>query len=53
LLYEKEYLTRDEFLDMMSNPEQIDAIVTKYKKAHTKKVAKAEKAKVLPKGKKK
>jgi cell division protease FtsH len=51
LLYEKEYLTRDEFLDMMSNPDDIDAIITKYKKAHTKKVAKAEKDKEQPKGK--
>ena len=51
LLYDKEYLTREEFLEMMSNPDQIDAIITKYKKAHTKKVAKAEKDKLAQENK--
>jgi len=51
LLYDKEYLTREEFLEMMSTPEEIDTIIMKYRKAHTKKIAKAEKAKEQPKGK--
>ena len=51
LLYDKEYLTREEFLEMMSTPEEIDTIIMKYRKAHTKKIAKAEKAKEQPKSK--
>jgi len=56
LLFEKEYLTREEFFEMMSNPTLIDEIVVKYRKSHAKKIAKAEKlktAKPAPKAKKK
>lgn len=56
LLYEKEYLTREEFLEMMNNPTLIEEIITKYRKSHAKKIAQAEKlkaAKPATKGKKK
>lgn len=53
LLYDKEYLTREEFLEMMSNPDDIDTIINKYRKAHTKKIAQAEKMKNTPPSKSK
>jgi cell division protease FtsH len=46
LLYDKEYLTREEFLEMMSHPEKIDETIIKYRKSHAKKVAILEKAKL-------
>lgn len=51
LLYDKEYLTREEFLEMMSHPENIDETISKYRKSHAKKVAKQEKAKEQPQSK--
>lgn len=45
LLYEKEYLTREEFEMMMQNPEKIDELVTNYTKKHNRKQKQVEKAK--------
>jgi predicted glycoside hydrolase/deacetylase ChbG (UPF0249 family) len=46
LLFDKEYLTREEFLEMMSHPEKIDETIIKYRKSHAKKVAILEKTKL-------
>lgn len=45
LLYEKEYLTRDEFEQLMSHPEETDALVKKYRASHTRKQNKELKGK--------
>jgi len=45
-LFDKEYLTREEFLEMMSHPEKIDETIIKYRKSHAKKVAILEKTKL-------
>jgi hypothetical protein len=43
LLLEKEYISKDEFIEMMADPKKIDKLTAEYKKTHAKKVKKQEK----------
>lgn len=40
LLLEKEYISKDEFMEMMADPKKIDSLTAEYKKTHAKKMKK-------------
>lgn len=43
LLLEKEYISKDEFMEMMADPKKIDKLTAEYKKSHAKKMKKQQK----------
>lgn len=46
LLYEKEYLTKEEFMSMMADPKKIDELIGEYRVIHAKKEKQKQKTAV-------